>query len=50
MDELAEWIKFHSKSAEQLANHPDALSSFNRQASLFHIANSRKICSTLNLE
>ncbi len=32
MDELAEWIEFHSKSTEQLADHPGALSSFDRQA------------------
>jgi len=41
MDELAEWNKFHPKGTLQIMQ----ICAFDRQAPLFHIANSRKICS-----
>ena len=49
MDELAEWIQFHPKSPEQRTSSVQIIqvrfSNFDRRAPLFHIADSRKICS-----
>jgi hypothetical protein len=45
MDELAEWNMFHPKSSLQIIQKR-----FRLAAPLFHIANSRKICSTSNFQ